>query len=45
MGGEALGPAKILFPSIGECQDRKQEWLGWGAEGGKEGIGDFQRGN
>ena len=23
MGGEALGPAKILFPSIGECQDRK----------------------
>jgi hypothetical protein len=35
MGGEALGPVKALFPSIGECQDQEWEWLGWGAgEGG-----------
>jgi hypothetical protein len=30
MGGEALGPVKVLCSSIGECQD--WEW---------EGIGDF----
>jgi hypothetical protein len=34
MGGEALGPVKDLCFSIGECQDREQEWVGWGAGGG-----------
>jgi hypothetical protein len=34
MGGEALGPVKVLCPSIGECQDQEWEWVGWGA--GKE---------
>jgi hypothetical protein len=36
MGGEALGPVKVLCPSIGEClgQDQKWEWVGWGAGGG-----------
>jgi hypothetical protein len=37
MGGEALGPVKVLCPSIGECQGQE-------AEGGvgeqKEGRGD-----
>jgi hypothetical protein len=28
MGGEALGPVKALCPSVGECQARKQEWVG-----------------
>jgi hypothetical protein len=23
MGGEALGPVKALFPSVGECQNRE----------------------
>jgi hypothetical protein len=23
MGGEALGPVKALFPSVGECQDQE----------------------
>jgi hypothetical protein len=23
MGGEALGPLKVLCPSIGECQDQE----------------------
>jgi hypothetical protein len=31
MGGEALGPVKVLCPSIGECQDWKWEWVGWEA--------------
>jgi hypothetical protein len=32
MGGEALGPEKILWPSLGECQDQEVEvdWLGGG---------------
>ena len=27
MGGEALGPVKVLCPSIGECQDKEWEWV------------------
>jgi hypothetical protein len=34
MGGEALGPVKVLCPSIGECQDQEWEWVGWGPGGG-----------
>ena len=40
MGGEALGPEKVLCPSIGECQGQE---MGVGRLG--EGIEDFQRGN
>jgi hypothetical protein len=39
MGGEALGPVKVLCPSIGECQDQEWELVGWGA-----GAGDRDRG-
>jgi hypothetical protein len=28
MGGEALGPVKVLCPSIGECQGQKAEMGG-----------------
>jgi hypothetical protein len=47
MGGEALGPVKVLCPSIGEGQDWEWEWVGWGqGKGGREeGIGVFWRGN
>jgi hypothetical protein len=24
MGGEALGPVKVLYPSIGECQGQEE---------------------
>jgi hypothetical protein len=34
MGGEALGPVKVLCPSIGECQGQEWEWVDWGAGGG-----------
>jgi hypothetical protein len=34
MGGEALGPVKVLCPSIGACQDKEWEWVDWGAGGG-----------
>jgi hypothetical protein len=44
MEGEALGPAKALGPSIGECQDQEWEWVGWGVGVGGCGIGDFRRG-
>jgi hypothetical protein len=44
MGGDALGPMKALYPSIGKCQDQK---AGVGGGGRREGIrgGGFQRGN
>jgi hypothetical protein len=35
MGGEVLGPVKVLCPSIGECQDWK--WSEWVGEQGKWG--------
>ena len=37
MGGENLGPVKVLCPSTGECQGQKWEWVGWGAGGGGSG--------
>ena len=43
MGREALGPVKVLCPSIGECQGQEA-----GVCGGvfvSRGIGDFQRVN
>jgi hypothetical protein len=33
MGGEVLGPVKVLCPSIREFEDWEWEWVGWGAEG------------
>jgi hypothetical protein len=38
MGGDALGPVKVLCPSMGECQDQEWEWVGWCEQG--EGGGD-----
>jgi hypothetical protein len=29
MGGEALGPVKVLYPSMGNAWVRNQEWVGW----------------
>ena len=45
MGGEALGPVKVLCPSIGECQGQEEGVGGLGSRGRGEGIGDFRRGN
>jgi hypothetical protein len=49
MGGEALGPLKVLCPSIGECQDQEWEWVGWGlgVGGGDGGLleGKVGKGN
>jgi hypothetical protein len=46
MGGEALGLAKILCPSIAECQGQEAGVGGLGSRAvGVEGIGDFQREN
>jgi hypothetical protein len=45
MGGEALGPVKILCSSIGECQKQEVKVGGLGSKGSWEGIGDFQKGN
>jgi hypothetical protein len=44
MGGEALGPMKVLCPSIGECQEQEWEWVGWGARGGDKGFLDGKLG-
>ena len=35
MGVEALGPVKVLCPSIGECQDWEWEWVVWRVVGGR----------
>jgi hypothetical protein len=37
MGGETLGPVKVLCPSIGECQGLE---VGVGGLGNREGGGD-----
>jgi hypothetical protein len=43
MGGEALGPVKILCSSIGECQGQEVGVGGLVSRWG--GVEDFQRGN
>jgi hypothetical protein len=43
MGVEALGPVKVLCPSIGDCQGQNWEW--WVGERVEGGIGAFWRGN
>ena len=41
MGGEALGPMKVLYPSIGECQAREAGVGRLGSRERGERIGDF----
>jgi hypothetical protein len=45
MGGEALGPVKVLCPTIGECLGQEAGVGGLGSRGRVERIGDFWRGN
>ena len=45
MGGKALGPVKVLCPSIGECLGQEMGVGGLGSRGSGERIGDFWRGN
>jgi hypothetical protein len=45
MREKTLGLAKIICPSIGECQDQEAGVGRLGSRGSREGIGDFQRGN
>jgi hypothetical protein len=45
MGGEALGPVKVLCPSIGECQSQEVGVGGLVSRVREEGIEGFQRGN
>jgi hypothetical protein len=45
MGGETLGPVKVLCPSIGECLGQEAEAGGLGSRGREERIGYFRRGN
>jgi hypothetical protein len=44
MGGEALGPVKVLCPNIGEYQGQEGGVGGLGSRGRGKGIEDFQRG-
>jgi hypothetical protein len=43
MGGEALGPVKVLYPSIGECQGQEAGVCGLVSSRRWEGIGIFGR--
>jgi hypothetical protein len=43
MGGEALGPVKVLCTRIRECLGQEAGVGGLGSRG-REKIGDFQRG-
>jgi hypothetical protein len=45
MGGEALGPVKVLCPIIGECLGHKAEVGRLGNRERGERIGDFWSGN
>jgi hypothetical protein len=45
VGGEALGPVKILCPSIGECLGQEAEVSGLGSRERGKRIGDFKRAN
>jgi hypothetical protein len=44
MGGEALGPVKVLCFSVEDCRAQEVGVGGLGSRGGVR-IGDFQRGN
>ena len=45
MGGEALGPVKAGYSSVGECQDMEAGVGGLVSTGRGDGIGDFPHGN
>jgi hypothetical protein len=38
MGREALGPVKVLCPSIGECQGHGSGWVGEQGEGEEDKV-------
>jgi hypothetical protein len=42
IGGEALGPVKVLYPSIGGCQSQKAGVGGLGSRERWEGMGVFR---
>jgi hypothetical protein len=42
MEGEALGPVKVLCPSIGQCQDQEARVGGLVSRGRREKIEGFQ---
>jgi hypothetical protein len=44
MGGEALGPVKVLCPSIGECQGQEAGVGGLGSGGGGRGYSEGRLG-
>jgi hypothetical protein len=45
MGEEALGPVKVICPSIGDCQGQEVGVGGLVSSGRGKGIRGFQRGN
>jgi hypothetical protein len=45
MGEEALGPVKVLCPSVGECQGQEAGAGGLVSMGRGKEIGGFWRGN
>ena len=45
MGGEALGPVKALWPSVGEGQGQEASVGGLVSRGRGKGDGNFQKGN
>jgi hypothetical protein len=42
MGGEVLGPVKVLSTSVGECQGQEAGVVGLGSRVLGEGIGGFR---
>jgi hypothetical protein len=42
MGGKALGPVKVLCPSVGECQGQEAGVGGLVSRGRWEEVGDFR---
>ena len=45
MGGEALGPVKARYPTIGGCLGQEVVVGGLVSKGRVDGIGGFRRGN
>jgi hypothetical protein len=42
MEGEALGPVKALYPSVGECQDQETGVSRLMSRRRRDGLGGFQ---
>jgi hypothetical protein len=45
MGGDVLGPVKVICPIIGDCQGPEEGVGRLVSRRRREGIRDFQRGN